>query len=228
VTTVGIVIPCFNEAQSLPELLQRIKKCYHSQIYFLLVDNGSQDGTSDFLKNVELPMNVSTLRIENNQGYGYGIISGLKELKTDYVGWTHADLQTDPGDVTLFLGLINSGVDFLKGKRYGRPLTDRIFTWGMSVFVTILFKKKMSDINAQPTILRKEIFNAWKNPPYDFSLDLFAYIHAAQNKCSVERVNVNFGRRKWGNSHWNTGLVSRYRFIKRTLSMAFGLARSTK
>jgi hypothetical protein len=86
----------------------------------------------------------------------------------------------------------------------------------------------MSDINAQPTILRKEIFNSWKNPPYDFSLDLFAYIHAAQNKYSVERVNVNFGRRKWGNSHWNTGLVSRYRFIKRTLGMAFGLARSTK
>ena len=221
--TVGIVIPCFNEARSLPELMQRIESNYHPQIRYLIVDNGSLDGTQDLLRKYKLPKNVSTFSIKQNQGYGYGILSGLKQLETDYVGWTHADLQTDPGDVVLFLSLINSGGEFMKGKRFGRPNTDKFFTFGMSIFISILFSSKMNDINAQPTIVKREIYQAWANPPLDFSLDLFAYVNAVQNKYRIDRQRVYFGTRKWGNSHWDISNIARIKFIQKTLRTAFSL-----
>ena len=39
-----------------------------------------------------------SIRVEINQGYGYGILQGLKEAKGTVIGWTHADMQTDPLD----------------------------------------------------------------------------------------------------------------------------------
>ena len=222
-TSVGIVIPCYNESKSLPKLIERLSKINLPNVKYMILDNGSTDETSKILGTVELPKNVSIHRIEHNQGYGFGIISGLKILDTDYVGWTHADLQTDPRDVLLFLGDISGGAKFLKGLRYGRPVSDRFFTTGMSIIVSFLFQRVVRDINAQPTIISREVFERWQNPPNDFSLDLFAYIESMRLGHEIRRRPVNFGKREHGKSHWNQGLRSRLKFIRRTLIMAFNL-----
>lgn len=222
-TSIGIVIPCYNESKSLLKLIDRLSEIKSSDVKFMILDNGSTDETSQIISEVALPKNISTHRIEHNQGYGFGIISGLKIIGTDYVGWTHADLQTDPRDVLLFLNDVSNGAKFLKGLRYGRPASDRFFTTGMSIVVSILFQRIVRDINAQPTILSREAFERWQNPPTDFSLDLFAYIEAMKSGYNIERHPVHFSAREHGNSHWNHGLKSRLKFIKRTLIMAFNL-----
>ena len=163
------------------------------------------------------------MHIENNQGYGFGIIQGLNHLSDDYVGWTHADLQTDPSDILKFLPSINQGIDFMKGNRVGRPVIDRFFTWGMTVLISALFLQRMHDINAQPTIFHRDLLTQWHNPPNDFALDLYAYLVAVKLDCTIVRKKVNFGPRRWGNSHWNTGLSARLKFIQRTLRIAFRL-----
>jgi glycosyltransferase involved in cell wall biosynthesis len=221
--TVGIVIPCYNESKSLPELIAKLSETKNFNVKYLILDNGSTDETPGLLGEIELPANVSTHRIERNQGYGFGITTGLKMLETDYVGWTHADLQTDPRDVLLFLDDVSDGARFVKGLRRGRPFSDRFFTAGMSIFISILFQKVVRDINAQPTIISREVFEHWQNPPSDFSLDLFAYIGSMKLGHEVKRRPVNFGKREHGKSHWNRGVKSRLKFIQRVLSMAFNL-----
>ena len=84
-------------------------------------------------------------------------------------------MQTDPADILEGLKFFDADNQnlFVKGKRYGRPYMDVVFTIGMSIFET-LFLRKPCDINAQPTIFPREFFEDWQDPPTDFSLDLYA------------------------------------------------------
>ena len=139
-------------------------------------------------------------------------------------------MQTDPQDFLLGIELFSQhGNDvFVKGVRFGRPLMDVFFTIGMSVFETILLRKKMWDINAQPTIFSRKFFESWQNPPHDFSLDLFAYYQARFSGIKMCRFPVFFGKRAYGVSKWNFSLASKYRFIKRTLTYSLDLYQKMK
>ena len=232
--TISLIIPCFNEEKNIPFLLSRCKEAFDKkEIEVILVDNGSSDNTQVVLTKLlpNYPF-VKVVRIENNQGYGNGILTGLKASSREYLAWTHADLQTDPGDILEGMKMLkeisNPEKLFLKGKRFGRPLTDNIFTIGMSLFESILLKTKMWDINAQPTIFHKSFFNSWKNPPNDFSLDLFAYFMAKECDLNIKRFNVRFDRRLYGKSHWNISFKEKLKFIKRTLSYSFELKKKVQ
>lgn len=221
--TLTIVIPCYNEGDNLLPLVERIRGIKDSRICFLLVDNGSTDHTWNLLEELKDDQ-IKTLRIEKNQGYGHGIVMGLKEAKTAWIGWTHADLQTDPQDCTKALDQLEEE-GFVKGKRWGRRPFDLFFTIGMSFFETLIMRMPLWDINAQPTIFPRTFFESWQDPPKDFSLDLYAYVLAKKAKLPVQRFPVYFGPRHSGKSHWNEGIFSKLKFIKRTFDFSFQLLR---
>jgi len=221
----SLVIPCFNEANNLPILIEKCKKVLENKDNeIVLVDNGSTDNSESILKAyLNIYPNLKIVKIENNIGYGNGILKGLKAAKGTFLGWTHADLQTNPEDALKGLEFLKNDHTFVKGRRYGRPLFDRIFTVFMSIFETILLGKRLSDINAQPTIFSRKFFETWENPPNDFSLDLFAYYFAKKNKLSIVRFPVFFGKRLHGISHWNIDFRSKLKFINRTIKYSFKL-----
>lgn len=225
----SLVIPCYNEAANLPLLLDRCKKvAYSSDIEVILVDNGSTDNSQEVLLNL-LPQypGCCSVRVEENQGYGFGILAGLRVAKGEILGWTHADMQTDPLDALRGLELFDKhGPNiFVKGRRYGRPLADVAFTMGMSIFETMLLGKSMWDINAQPTMFSRTFFETWLEPPYDFSLDLYAYYQARRMRLAVHRFPVRFGERAHGVSHWNVNWAAKRKFIRRTMNFSLRLRR---
>jgi glycosyltransferase involved in cell wall biosynthesis len=223
----SLVIPCFNEAANLPLLLERCRAVTQEpDCEVVLVDNGSFDSTPNVLHE-HLPSypGCRSIRIEKNQGYGFGILSGLKAAMGDVLAWTHADLQTDPQDVLRGMALFEQlGPNiFVKGRRYGRPIGDVVFTVGMSVFETILLGKPMWDINAQPTMFSRAFFESWHEPPHDFSLDLFAYYQARRMGVEVHRFPVRFGERAHGVSHWNVNWAAKRKFMRRTVDFTMQL-----
>lgn len=225
---ITIVIPCYNESKGLASLVERCSLVVSkAPVKFILVDNGSTDETPSLLPSlVKNRDGLQSLRIEKNQGYGFGILSGLKLCNTEYIGWTHADLQTDPADVLKAYEIINqlkSDKLYIKGRRFGRPLADIFFTICMSIFETIMLRKTFWDINAQPNIFPKSFYDSWKGAPSDFSLDLFAYYQGKKFGLKFKRIPVHFGPRQFGQSHWNTGWKMRMKFIKRTLDLTWKL-----
>ena len=226
----SIIIPCYNESKNLPLLISRCEEVANKgkNIEIIIVDNGSNDDTSLVLD--ELTSNltfITRVRIEMNQGYGHGILVGLAAATGEILSWTHADMQTDLGDalkgLDFFNGESNSEELFVKGRREGRPLTDVFFTMGMSIFETLLLRKSMWDINAQPTMFHRNFFLTWSIPPKDFSLDLYAYYMAKKSRLRVKRFPVVFSERAHGVSNWNVSLISKFHFIKRTLLYSFDL-----
>lgn len=227
---VSLVIPCYNEAQNLPLLLERCRPLSErAEIEVILVDNGSCDETPEILEKL-LPdyPGCRSVRVETNQGYGFGILSGLNAAKGSILGWTHADMQTDPLDILEGLKLFEQYGNriFVKGRRHGRPIGDTLFTIGMSIFETALLGKIMWDINAQPTLFTREFFNQWASPPLDFSLDLYAYYEAHKQNLNLHRFPVIFGERAHGVSHWNINWSAKWKFICRTVDYSLKLKKN--
>ena len=224
----SIVVPCYNEEKNIPLILERFRQVLkRTDVEVILVNNGSTDRSAEVLEKL-LPQYsfAKTVLVPVNQGYGYGILQGLKAANAEYIGWTHADMQTDPYDVIKALEIIEKASSkdvFVKGNRKHRPAFDEFFTMGMSCFESIFLGARLYDINAQPNIFPKEFFESWNNPPHDFSLDLYALYMAKKKGLEVIRFPVLFPERQFGTSSWNTGLKSKWKFIKRTISFSVEL-----
>ena len=225
----SIVVPCYNEERNIPLILEKFAAVlFRSDVEIILVNNGSVDKSAEVLDGL-LPRYpfARTVFVPVNKGYGYGILQGLKVAQGDFIGWTHADLQTDPADVIKALAVIEENDNdkklMIKGIRKKRPLLDQFFTRGMGLFETIYLGETLYDINAQPNIFSKEFYREWKNPPDDFSLDLYVLYMARIKKLKIIRFDVLFPQRVHGASSWNTGLLSKWKFIKRTIDFSIRL-----
>lgn len=223
----SLVIPCFNESANLSLLLEKCKPVMDlPDCEVILVDNGSTDNTAEVFRAL-LPRyrGCRCVSVKENQGYGFGILAGVRSSKAELIGWTHADMQTDPKDILKGLAIFEAnGPDvFVKGTRHSRPMGDMLFTLAMGAFETLLFAKPMWDINAQPTMFNRQFFESWEEPPYDFSLDLYAFFQAHNHGLKILRFPVKFGERAHGVSHWNINLTAKWKFIRRTLKYSLQL-----
>jgi polyisoprenyl-phosphate glycosyltransferase len=227
----SLVIPCYDEAKNLPDLIARCRKVIaNGDLEIIFVDNGSRDDTPRILAEATKGQDrLRTVRVEVNKGYGFGILTGLRAAKGDILAWTHADLQCDPADALEGLQIFYQHPSkklFVKGLRYGRPVGDAFFTFGMSCFESLIFMRAFSDVNAQPTMFPRSLFERWNDPPGDFALDLFAYWSAQRQGYEMYRFPVYFGPRRHGTrSRWNFGWKSRIKMIRRVIGYSWQLRR---
>ena len=130
----SIVIPCYNEEKNIPFLLKKFSEIISNEdLEVILVNNGSTDNSQKVLE--ELIPNYSfarTVLVPVNKGYGYGILQGLKETEGTFVGWTHADMQTDLGDIIKAYGILEKEnwdeKIYVKGRRRKRMFTENFFS----------------------------------------------------------------------------------------------------
>jgi glycosyltransferase involved in cell wall biosynthesis len=222
----SIVVPCYNEEKNILLILEKFKEVIKTaDIEVVLVDNGSTDKSKDVFNELVPKYSFArVVKVQLNQGYGFGVVSGLKAAKGEFIGYTHADMQTDPADVLKALEIIkkqlNSENCYVKGDRKERSFFDQFFTVGMSTFETIYLGMKLWDINAQPNIFHRKFLEGLENIPKDFSLDLYLLYMAKKRGLDVIRFDVVFPPRIHGESSWNKGLASKWKFIKRTVDFS--------
>jgi len=220
----SIVIPCFNEDKNIFFLFEKIERLLanNNSVEIIIVDNGSTDYTHQKIINSKLfkEKKINFLKIKKNIGYGHGIMTGVNVASGNYIGWCHADLQTEPIDVlnayTKNLNTIENELCVIKGLRKNRKFFDSMFTFGMSLFASIIFLKKINDINAQPKIFPKTFLNYFKEYPKDFSLDLYFLVMAKINNYKIINYNVIMKKRLYGQAKGGGTLKGKINLIKRT------------
>jgi len=220
----SVIIPCYNELESIEVLYKKsqfITENYDIQIIFL--DNGSEDGTLQKFNSLTSSNKIKFFRINTNKGYGYGIKKSIKLCDGEYIGWTHADLQTDLFDLIKVFNIIETKKIndhdkkiIIKGIRFARPLKDRFFSFSMSFISSILFFPLSTyEICAQPSIFHKSIEDEIQKAPNGYDFDLYVFITALINGFVPLRFPVLFPRRTHGSSHWNINIISKLIFIRK-------------
>tara|TARA_B100000787_G_C16184025_1_gene293531 strand:+ start:584 stop:1282 length:699 start_codon:yes stop_codon:yes gene_type:complete len=226
---ISIILPCYNEELNIKHLIfqaEKLKKHFN----FILVNNGSNDGTDTVLKSLKIPLNCKYIKINKNKGYGYGIKTGLKITNSDYVGWMHGDLQQNLSILKKIIPLItnhnNNEKFFIKGLRTKRNFFDLFFTFSMAILMSIVFNKKHWDVAGQPTIIKKKYLKKLLVAPNDFSFDFYVYNFFVMKNFKILRFNAPFLKRKFGVSSWDKGLISKLKHSYRTFKYIIHLKNS--
>ncbi|MBG65428.1 MAG: glycosyltransferase [Flavobacteriales bacterium] len=137
---ISIVIPLFNEEQSLPELCRWIDNVMlkHSYTYeLLLIDDGSKDSSWNIIKQIsQKNKNISAIKFRRNYGKSAALNVGFSKAKGDVVITMDADLQDSPDEIPeLYNKIINKDYDLVSGwkkKRYDpltKTLPTKLFNW---------------------------------------------------------------------------------------------------
>src|SRR3990172_7098897 len=121
----SIVVPVFNEEESLRELISNIKKVFGNtkKTYeVIFVDDGSTDKSLDILKRIASEnKNVRALSFRKNSGKSQALTLGFQMANVKYIATLDADLQDDPGNIMpLFQKMTRGQYDLVTGWRKNR------------------------------------------------------------------------------------------------------------
>ncbi len=217
-----LILPCYNEARSLPALVTRAVACARRRgmgpdtFWLVPVENGSTDDSRAVLAALADGPDAPYLHpvlIDVNRGYGHGVMAGLRSVPTGITGWTHADEQCDPEDAFRAWEIVAASDRpvMVKGRRHGRSPSERIVSTGFATLATLVFAKRLSEINAQPKVFPSELLTRLTDPPNDFCLDLYVLVQALNAGYDSVDIDVAFPPRRHGTSNWAATWRSRAR-----------------
>lgn len=130
---VSVVIPAYNESESLPDLCTAIDEVleehFTGNYEIILIDDGSDDDTQNVIAN--LRQKISQIRyaqFRRNYGKAAALMEGFKRAEGKYVITMDADLQDDPREIPELIELLQSGYDLVSGWKKERkdPLSKKI------------------------------------------------------------------------------------------------------
>ena len=114
----------------------------------------------------------------------------------------------------------------IKGKRVNRDIFDQLFTFGMSIVASLLFGNKLTDINAQPKIFSRQFLSLLKNPPNDFSLDVYLMAIAIQNQYKIIEYPVSWDQRVAGEAKGGGSIKAKIRITIQTVKCILNLKKN--
>jgi glycosyltransferase involved in cell wall biosynthesis len=146
--TLSVVMPCYNEMATIAEIVERVLASPHTG-ELLIVDDGSTDGTREWLRGLEDPR-VRVFEQRYNQGKGAALRRGISEARREFVIVQDADLEYDPGEYgTLLSPLLEGRADAVYGSRFmgGRPHRVLYFWHALGNKLLTLLSNALTNLN---------------------------------------------------------------------------------
>ena len=161
----SIVVPVFNEDESLQELLTSIEQAnakFPHSYELVFVDDGSTDGTFDRLKSVsETHDHVRVFSFRRNLGKSPALCAASTRREDSTILTMDADLQDDPGSLPrMFDQLIAEGVDIVSGwrrERHDNALKIAFSRLFNRLMIRMLFRSSFKDMNSGLKLYKAEV-----------------------------------------------------------------------
>lgn len=213
----SVVIPVFNEEESLETLHQELNKVAAAHGYKLdivFVDDGSSDASWAIIERLAAAdCQVRGIRFRRNFGKAAALNAGFAAVRGEVVMTLDADLQDDPAEIPRFLAELDKGVDVVSGwkkTRYDpwhKVFPSRIFNWMVSRTTGVV----LHDHNCGMKCYRREIFD---EVTLYGELHRFVPVLAAARGYRVGELVIHHRARKFGHSKYGVS-----RFIKGFLDL---------
>ena len=198
----SIVIPAYEEAESLPELAERIRAvCDEAELSFQawIVDDGSRDGTWAAVQALhEEDSRFAGLRFQRNYGKSAALAVGFERAAGRYVVTMDADLQDDPAEIPALVEKLEEGYDLVSGWKKNRKdpprktIPSRFFNW----VTRLISGLELHDFNCGLKVYRREVVKS-----VSVYGELHRYIPLLAKWAGYDRVAekpVEHHRRKYG------------------------------
>jgi glycosyltransferase involved in cell wall biosynthesis len=202
-TKISIVIPCYNEAKTIKEIIYKIIKFQDYEKEIIVIDDGSSDETKLILKN-DLINSINILILnEKNYGKGYSVRKGIQAATGDIILIQDADLEYDPSDYNKIIKpIINGDADVVYGSRFVGSAEKRVLNYWHKVinnFLTTLSNMctniNLTDMEVGYKAFKSKVIKQidLKENRFGFEPEITAKI--AKKKLRIYEVGVKyFGR----------------------------------
>ena len=225
---ISIIIPCFNEKNTILDIIEKVKRENNYQKEIIVIDDFSTDGTREILQE-KIKNNIDRLILnEKNFGKGYSVRQGIKVASGDIILIQDADLEYDPSDYPKLIEPINKGyADVVYGSRFiGSNEKRVIFYWhSLGNFALTTLSNMLSNINLTDMENCYKVFKSdiikniiLEENRFGFEPEVTAKI--AKKKCRIYEVGIKYYGRTYEQGKkigWKDGISAIRCIIKYNL-----------
>jgi len=204
---ISIVIPLYNEEQSLRELYEKIRNGLNriGRYEIIFVDDGSTDGSMRVLHDLRnRDRRVKIIRFRRNYGKSAALSVGFAKAEGEIIITMDADLQDDPNEIPNLINEIKKGYDLVSGWKKKRfdPLSKTIPSRFFNFVTSILTGIKIHDFNCGLKAYRKEVV---KEVEIYGELHRYIPVLAHWLGYKIGEIPVQHHERKYGKTKFGIG-----------------------
>jgi glycosyltransferase involved in cell wall biosynthesis len=225
---VSVVIPCFNERDTIEQVVNSVRNSPVQNIEIIVVDDGSTDGTIDLLKEKVVGVADQIIYQPANRGKGAALRTGFAAATGDILLVQDADLEYSPSDYPALLQPIFSGnADVVFGSRFlgGRPHRVLYF-WHMvgNRFLTLLSNMltnlNLTDLESCYKVFRAPLLKNLNLREQGFGFEPEITAKLAKTRCRIYEVGISYSGRTYEEGkkvNWKDGFRAIYAIVRYNL-----------
>lgn len=219
-----MIIPVYNERATIEEIIRRVQEVNLGlEKEIIVVDDSSQDGTSETLKNLKSP-DLKICRHTKNMGKGAALRTGFSKAEGDIILIQDADLEYNPQNYPKLLEAILDGrADVVYGSRFLGGPHRVLFFWhyvGNKILTTLsnmLSNLNLNDMETGYKAFRREILEKIEFKSKRFGFEPEFTMKVARMNCRIYEIPISYSGRDYSQGkkiNWKDGTAAIFHLIR--------------
>jgi glycosyltransferase involved in cell wall biosynthesis len=224
----SIIIPCFNEMDTIKELLEAVNASPITNKQIIVIDDGSTDGSSAYIENELNSLYQIFLRHDTNRGKGACLRTGISHATEKVVLIQDADLEYDPSQYEMLIEPIIQGhADVVYGSRFIGHAPHRVlYFWhrlgnGFLTLLSNMFTNlNLTDMETCYKVFKREVIQNMTIEENRFGVEPEITAKISRSNLRIYEVGISYYGRTYAEGkkiNWRDGISAIFCILKYNL-----------